>query len=330
MDCLEDFREVRRELVLSKATHQGYRRSRIREFISNPRLSTFQQLSPTATAFHAAPRAPAVLKRPSPLAHTTDDIPNMTRVATNNSATSFQSGGQSYQRVTMSLINGTPVLDVRFSELDVPGIIGGKSRSRPHSEVVMGSRVRFYQHPHSSQKQMRRSRTPSLLSFLDLASDSGSEGHLPGSPFFNPYAKEPEHHLRTSSSDQEGCMSPFAAVRELTPQFPVVPPRPFIPPSQFTVRQGNRDFSNRGSPAISENLDNDSIIGNSSHIILLPSKHQSPVSTPTDINMLSKYLRSDPAPTDPVHGNARSEQRAASPGGDYSAERQVRGREEEQ
>ena len=54
MDTAEDFRNLHEEL----RGERGYRRSKIKLFISNPRNSTFRHLSPTETAFHATPRAP--------------------------------------------------------------------------------------------------------------------------------------------------------------------------------------------------------------------------------------------------------------------------------
>lgn len=57
VDATEDFTEIQNELE-SNSSHKEFRRSRLRELISNPRLSTFRPLSPTATAFHATPRAP--------------------------------------------------------------------------------------------------------------------------------------------------------------------------------------------------------------------------------------------------------------------------------
>ncbi|KXN89696.1 hypothetical protein AN958_05236 [Leucoagaricus sp. SymC.cos] len=58
-DGTEDFKAIRDELE-SMSSDKTFRRSRLRQLISNPRLSTFRQLSPTATAFHATPRAPAI------------------------------------------------------------------------------------------------------------------------------------------------------------------------------------------------------------------------------------------------------------------------------
>lgn len=59
MDLTEDFKAFRDELE-SNASDRNFRRSRLRDLISNPRFSTFRQLSPTATAFHATPRAPDI------------------------------------------------------------------------------------------------------------------------------------------------------------------------------------------------------------------------------------------------------------------------------
>ncbi|XP_006455280.1 hypothetical protein AGABI2DRAFT_121212 [Agaricus bisporus var. bisporus H97] len=60
IDEVEDFGRIRNELEKSNTVDRNFRRSKLRELISNPRLSTFRQLSPTATAFHARPRAPLV------------------------------------------------------------------------------------------------------------------------------------------------------------------------------------------------------------------------------------------------------------------------------
>ncbi|KAF9448433.1 hypothetical protein P691DRAFT_759907 [Macrolepiota fuliginosa MF-IS2] len=59
MDQTEDFRAVRDELE-SNTSAKEFRRPSLRVLISNPRLSTFRQLSPTATAFHATPRVPRI------------------------------------------------------------------------------------------------------------------------------------------------------------------------------------------------------------------------------------------------------------------------------
>ena len=285
LDALEDFRQIQRELVLSTANRREYRRSRIREFISNPRLSTFRQLSPTATAFHAAPRAPAGgLARPSPLARPESDVPNMTQLASINTAPASQIRGSTYQRVTLHFKNGTPVLDVRFSELDIPNIISGRSRSRLQPEFAMGLRVmhRSSSHQHSgpNQNQIRSSHPPSLLSFLDISSDSGSERNLAGSSFYNLYAQEPLHHVMSFSSGQ---VSPLAAVRELMPLFPVVPPLAIVPAHRLTAgRERNRDYSDHGSSVVSGKMDNESMTGNLSHTSLLSERQ--PTLTLADVN----------------------------------------------
>jgi hypothetical protein len=59
VDLTEDFKAFQDELE-SLSSDEPFRRSRLRELISNPQPNTFRQLSPTATAFHAIPRAPAL------------------------------------------------------------------------------------------------------------------------------------------------------------------------------------------------------------------------------------------------------------------------------
>ena len=217
----------------------------------------------------------------------------MTRIATNDSVVTFELG-KPYQHVTMNFKNGTPVLDVRFSQLDVPSMIDSKPSSRPQSEMVAGTRSILPHHPSSAQNQARLSHPTSLLSLLDINSEHGSEGRLAGPPFFNPYTQKPERRVRSLSSGHGPHKSPLAAVRELTSQFPVVPPRAFIPPSQFVVKQGNKDFSNGGSPIVFWQTDAESITGNSSHHTPPPSNYPSTASTPKNVNLLLKYVQGPP------------------------------------
>jgi hypothetical protein len=259
------------------AKRQEYRASHIRAFISNPRLSTFRQLSPTAAAFHAAPRAPVALRRPSPLAYTTEDSPDIAQIVTIEPSANTQLKKGLYERVTIHFKNGTPALDLRFSDLEVPSIIRGKARSRSHSEPILGSSA-------SSDRQLNprliNRKSPSMLSSLGTFSDPGDEGPPAGS-----HVQEPPRRMTSLSSGRESYMSPLAAVRELTPQFPVVPPRTFATSSLFYVRQGVGGFSDRGSPSLSEKVDNESMTGNLSHTAPTPTFHAGytptlPVGTP--------------------------------------------------
>lgn len=107
------------------------RPSRMNLMISNPRLSTFQELTPTAGAFHSAPRAaittrsPPGIKVPHYQTHSQRHplsnvqflgVPDMSQFA---SATEMSTNNQ---RVTVlyDVDGGPPLLHMRFSTLDVP------------------------------------------------------------------------------------------------------------------------------------------------------------------------------------------------------------------
>ena len=197
----------------------------------------------------------------------------------------------------MDYKNGTPVLNFRFSVFDVPGIIGSKPKSRPQSEVIMGSHSTLYDHWNPMWSQVQLSCFPSLFSKPD-PTDSGAERPIDRSSLYNPYDEEPERHLRSLSPGQDSVLSPLSAVRELTAQFPVVPPRAFIPPDQFTLMPGKRaTVLNNRSRVVSAKPSNDSLRGNLSHATSLMSTRQSAVSTPTNANILSEYLQSKPSLT---------------------------------
>lgn len=126
VDTVIDFRAVEFEIKPTGGHKKEFRRSRLRQFISNPRLSTFRQLSPTATAFHSAPRGADNF-------YTGVGPPGMSQ----------SSGMQKPQRVTIHYANGTPVLQVRFSALNLPTGFADKSKSsfsstlsRPKSAVT--------------------------------------------------------------------------------------------------------------------------------------------------------------------------------------------------
>lgn len=108
----------------------GFRGSKLRDFISNPRLSTFRQLSPKATTFHAAQQASDIHEK-SP-AHTTltpGGLPGMAHFANVRA----QNGRQ---RVTVRYDQGTPLLHIRLSMLDIPSpsTMVKEIKKRPVSE----------------------------------------------------------------------------------------------------------------------------------------------------------------------------------------------------
>ncbi|KAF8624695.1 hypothetical protein AX17_007026 [Amanita inopinata Kibby_2008] len=94
----------------------GFRRSRLKAFISNPRFSTFHHLSPTATAFHDIPRAPPRLTKSS-RPRASAGLPGMDQFAVLKDESS---GPLKEQRVTVHFEKGTPKLDLRLSGADFP------------------------------------------------------------------------------------------------------------------------------------------------------------------------------------------------------------------
>ncbi|KDR77146.1 hypothetical protein GALMADRAFT_210272 [Galerina marginata CBS 339.88] len=141
VDMVEDFQAVRSEIVNNR---QEFRQSRLRQFISNPRLSTFRQLSPTATGFHATTRAPthAVL-----ISDEKEKLGKSLAQSNRQSFLTLQAGlpgmdhfadvkeKESKKLVTVVYKGGTPKLQMRFSVLNVPSPakIADKVKNRPQS-----------------------------------------------------------------------------------------------------------------------------------------------------------------------------------------------------
>jgi hypothetical protein len=143
---VEDFQAVRGEII--NGGRKQFRQSRLREFISNPRLSTFRQLSPTATGFHATARAPTnVVVSPSEKVKSSKASLFRSQKQQRHSVLTLQSGlpgmdrfanikeKESKRRVTVHYNNGAPKLHMRFSTLIVPNpaIIVESVKTRPHS-----------------------------------------------------------------------------------------------------------------------------------------------------------------------------------------------------
>lgn len=136
MDEVEDFRAVRNEL--SSAPRPRFRGSHIRQFISNPRMSTFRPLSPTATAFHADRRAP-------------NGLPGMKQFADAKEQ-------RMRQRVTIQFETGAPTLHLRFSSLDLPSTAMIARETKPQFE---------------SERELQRARPDSKSSSLYAPSSIG-------------------------------------------------------------------------------------------------------------------------------------------------------------
>ncbi|KJA23812.1 hypothetical protein HYPSUDRAFT_65934 [Hypholoma sublateritium FD-334 SS-4] len=146
VDTTEDFHVVQRELNLGKVNSRNAKAG-LRNMISNPRFSSFRQLSPTATAFHAAHSTNAGSEAtsreksdPSASRHYSTwsqrqsrilqtGLPGMQTFATVKQA-------RSKQRVTVQYKDGTPRLHMRFSSLDSLTRITEKIDKRPQSDLL--------------------------------------------------------------------------------------------------------------------------------------------------------------------------------------------------
>jgi len=149
VDVVEDFQAVETEIVSAgKSGRQNFRRSRVMQYISNPRQSTFRQLSPTATGFQGIPDLSSNIYSSSNEKVQSLKAPHYTTFSQRQSMQTLQSSlpnmdyfssitGQSEKsRVTVQFNNGTPKLYMRFSKLEVPspGLIANSLKSRPQSE----------------------------------------------------------------------------------------------------------------------------------------------------------------------------------------------------
>jgi hypothetical protein len=121
VDRLEDFEMVRQEMTQRK---RAARTSNLRALIGNPRFSTFQQLTPTATQFHRTPRA-------------FDDQPRAEQGL--QAMDQLSSLRNPRDRVTIHFTGstGAPSLHMRFSALNLPSptVIVDSVKSNPVSPV---------------------------------------------------------------------------------------------------------------------------------------------------------------------------------------------------
>ncbi|KAF5384152.1 hypothetical protein D9615_003189 [Tricholomella constricta] len=242
LDSSEDFSHIRHEL--SSATHKEFRRSRLRDFISNPRHSTFRQLTPTATAFHATPRAPHGLSQQlSAQARAESGLAGMTQFADfKRSATAFDmSEKPSRERVTVHFENGTPSLHVRFSALEIP--------ISPFNTTSRSTSLR----PATYHADSRRN-SSSLLSAL-VIDDSGKDISNLASPpraYVPPQKAARAESSYSTRSVPESYTSLFA-VRELAPQFPLIPARAGLEPIKQSpaTNKSNDKFRDSSASIIS-------------------------------------------------------------------------------
>ncbi|TFK31840.1 hypothetical protein BDQ12DRAFT_739753 [Crucibulum laeve] len=195
VDEVEDFRAVRNEI---SAVRNNKRGSRLRQFISNPRASTFRPLSATATSFYAS-RAGA-------------GLPGMGQFEKMND----EKGGQ---RVTVHYSEGAPTLHMRFSSLDLPNpaMIVDSVKARPISPEWLAA---------AKPVSIRNS----TVSYSPSFADSAQIITAPQRTLSQKSAKAKMVHTSSSghghvsaSSQQTTKSETLLVVRELAAQFPGTP-----------------------------------------------------------------------------------------------------------
>ncbi|KAF8878077.1 hypothetical protein BD779DRAFT_1676999 [Infundibulicybe gibba] len=211
VDSTEDFRQVQDELASSN--RGTARRSRLYNFISNPRFSTFRQLSPTATAFHSETRTRRGLT--NSMSQVPAGLPGMQDFASLRLA-------RARQRVTVNFEGGAPTLHMRFSTVDLSDPLGPKGDD---SEFRFNNNVEwraFSQPAFVSSPLVRPTEKPAQIHSKHPYSARSS--YDAGSP--------QSHHTPTTysrpapvpmPSRQSAAADSIYAVRELTPQFPPLP-----------------------------------------------------------------------------------------------------------
>lgn len=202
VDTTEDFHVVQRELNLGKVNSRNANAG-LRDIISNPRFSSFRQLSPTATAFHAARSTNAGSaatskeksessanrhystwsQRQSRMLQT--GLPGMQTFATVKQA-------RSKQRVTVQYKDGTPRLHMRLSSLDSLTRITEKIDKRPQSDLLdryQGQTVvqLLYASDYAYSENDSELQVPAAPWAKDAASSISYRDSMNSSPSLGPY-----------------------------------------------------------------------------------------------------------------------------------------------
>ncbi|KAJ7628773.1 hypothetical protein FB45DRAFT_1059473 [Roridomyces roridus] len=239
VDQFDDFSEVTKELSSSR---QQARRSRLGLLISNPRFSTFRQLTPTASAFRPnepmsekndGPRMSqfAQVKRDLSQLRTTRDSDQLRPPMTADSVR-YRSPLRTQidvpefnpnQRVTVHFDKGAPTLHMRFSGLEMPSpaVIAESVKARPVS---------------SSWVSIARSSQYATSTVPSFAFDPPMPTGYPEFIIPKPAQQRSSEYSRRSSYYPESLTA--ASVSEIASQFPGPPPIPVVPrrPSPIAER----------------------------------------------------------------------------------------------
>ncbi|KAG5640815.1 hypothetical protein DXG03_006941 [Asterophora parasitica] len=273
LDASEDFSHIQDEL--SGGRHKEFRRSRLREFISNPRHSTFRQLTPTATAFHATARASL---GPS------SGLPGMRQFAdVKRGANALHTSEKPSQRVTVHFANGTPMLHLRFSALEIPTPEAFKAKSlspRPTSEWVPVSRPVSLRPVYLADSRHN--------SFVDSRNYIASL-ESPPQAYVPPKTKATRIQSSFSMRSIPESYTSLAAFRELAPQFPPLPANALEP-----VKQSPSDSDEKSGECWDDATSADSQVS----IYIAKPETPAPRSSGSDINPFMSEVA--PQPVTPI------------------------------
>ena len=124
---MEDPQAISSEKYGDEKPRRPFRKSDLRELISNPRYSTFRQLPTDAIAYHPPPQAPLYVPRRKQ----------------NDTAFSTQPPKpRDEERVTVLFTKGKPVLHLRLSDLELPSpvVFADEIKTRPNLDWVVVDR----------------------------------------------------------------------------------------------------------------------------------------------------------------------------------------------
>jgi len=129
VDVVEDPQAISSEKYGDEKSRRPFRKSDLRELISNPRYSTFRQLPTDAIAYHPPPQAPLYVTRRK------QNGPGL--------PTEPRPGVRDEERVTVLFSKGKPVLHLRLSDLDLPSpvVFADEIKTRSNLDWVVIDRA---------------------------------------------------------------------------------------------------------------------------------------------------------------------------------------------
>ncbi|KAJ7737353.1 hypothetical protein B0H16DRAFT_106658 [Mycena metata] len=225
VDQVDDFDIVTKEMSSGR---QQFRRSRLGMLISNPRFSTFRQLSPTAKDFYNAPRAPTTSEKaagPSMVERrqSTSGIPDMNTFSQlKGDVTRTTASGlvRPQQRVTVQFERGAPTLHMRFSGLEMPSpaVIAESVKARPVSSSWVSIARSSRYAPSAAEPSFAFDAPPVPMSYPEYIYEQDQPSQV----------EQPKHMRGMSQFSARSSAYPDSlnAVRELTSQFPLPQPSP--------------------------------------------------------------------------------------------------------